>query len=146
MRLTAFTDYGLRTLMYLAISSQRGEPCASVQTIASALTLSPHHLAKVSQRLTQHGFVGARRGRAGGLVLAREPSALTVGEVVRALEPSDLVPCFESRDACSLARGCGLAGALAGAQEAFLSSLDHVTLADCIAQPKALVRLVARAR
>lgn len=146
MRLTSFTDYGLRTLMYLAISARRGEPCASVQTIAGALDVSPHHLAKVSQGLAQHGFVTARRGRDGGLVLACDPAALKVGQVVRALEPSELVPCFESADACSLTRGCGLAGALAGAQEAFLAHLDTVTLADCVVQPKALVQLVARAR
>jgi Rrf2 family nitric oxide-sensitive transcriptional repressor len=146
MRLTAFTDYGLRTLMYLAIASRRGTACASVQTIAEALDVSPHHLAKVSQSLAQHGVVSARRGRDGGLVLAREPATLSVGEVVRALEPSELVPCFESPDACSLTRGCGLAGALGGAQEAFLAHLDSVTLADCVVQPKALVRLIARAR
>jgi Rrf2 family nitric oxide-sensitive transcriptional repressor len=146
VRLTAFTDYGLRALMYLAISARRGEPCASVHTIAEALDVSPHHLAKVSQGLAQHGFVTARRGRDGGLVLVCDPAALTVGQVVRALEPSELVPCFESADACSLTPGCGLAGALAGAQEAFLRSLDAVTLADCVRKPKALVQLVARAR
>lgn len=146
MRLTAFTDYGLRTLMYLAISARQGEPCASVQAIAGALDVSVHHLAKVAQGLTQHGFVTTRRGRDGGLVLAHDPASLTVGAVVRALEPSELVPCFESADACSLTAGCGLAGALAGAQEAFLRSLDKVTLADCVRKPKALVQLVARAR
>jgi len=145
VRLTAFTDYGLRTLMYLTIASRRGTTCASVQTIAEALAVSPHHLSKVSQGLTLHGFIEARRGRDGGLVLIREPATLTVGEVVRALEPSELVPCFENPDACLMTRGCGLAGALAGAQRAFLSSLDAVTLADCVAQPQALVRLVARA-
>ena len=146
MRLTAFTDYGLRTLMYLAVASRRGDACVSVQTSAEALDVRPNHLAKVSQGLVQHGFVSSRRGRDGGLVLAHEPAAIRVGQVVRALEPRELVPCFESADACTLTRGCGLAGALASAHEAFLVSLDGVTLADCVAQPKALVRLVARAQ
>lgn len=143
MRLTAFTDYGLRALMYLAVSSQRGAPCASVQTLADALDVSPHHLAKVAQALSRHGFAETRRGRDGGLTLARDPRELRVGAVVRALEPSDLAPCFEDAGACTITRGCGLRGALARAQESFLAELDRVTLADCVAQPRALLQLVA---
>lgn len=145
MRLTAFTDYGLRALMYLAVASRRGTTCVSVQHLGEALDVSPHHLAKIAQALTRHGFAETRRGREGGLVLVSDPARLRVGDVVRALEPSDLVPCFDDPNACSITRGCGLRGALADAQQAFLAQLDKVTLADCVAEPGALVQLVGRA-
>jgi Rrf2 family nitric oxide-sensitive transcriptional repressor len=65
--------------------------------------------------------------------------------VVRALEPQDMAPCFDDPSACTITSGCGLRGALAGAQAAFLAELDAVTLAACVAEPRALVQLVGRA-
>lgn len=143
MRLTSFTDYGLRSLMYLAVAAERGTSCVSVQVMAEALDVSAHHLAKVAQALARHGFVESRRGRDGGLSLGRDAASIRVGAVVRALEPSDLVPCFVDEGACTITRGCGLRGALGAAQEAFLAALDPVTLADCVTRPRALAQLVA---
>ncbi len=142
MRLTTFCDYGLRTLMYLAVAHEGGQESVPTSAIAEDFGVSMSHLAKVAQSLVQHGFVTSKRGRDGGIRLFRSPTCIRVGEVVRALEPSDLVPCFERAEACPITGSCGLNSALARAQECFLASLDEVTLADCVVHPKGIERLI----
>ena len=132
MRLTAFTDYGLRVLMRLA-----DDPAASLTTeaLARELALSRHHLQKVVQALARAGWVATRRGAGGGFTLAVEPAALSVGAVVRRLEePQPLVECFRADGgACVLTPRCALRHRLARAREAFLADLDRTSLADCLA-------------
>ena len=134
MRLTAFTDFGLRALMRLA-----GEPDRSFSTgeIANEFDISRHHLVKVIGDLANAGFVSTQRGAGGGFRLAREPQAITVGEVVRVLEGRHaLVECFrDDGGACVLTPCCRLKGKLAAAREAFLHELDRTTLADCAYRP-----------
>lgn len=130
MRLAAFTDYGLRVLMRMA-----GAPDEAVSTgaLAEEFAISQHHLAKVVSDLVRGGFVKSRRGRSGGLTLARPAQTITVGEVVRHLEQRfAIVECFRADGgACVLKPQCFLRPRLAAAQEAFISELDKTTLADC---------------
>ena len=130
VRLAAFTDFGLRVLMRLA-----GSPGEAVSTgsIADEFAISQNHLAKVVTDLRRGGFVRSKRGRSGGLTLARSPQSITVGEVVRRLEERfALVECFRNDGgACVLRPGCRLRPQLAAAREAFLAELDKTTLADC---------------
>ncbi len=130
MRLNLHTDYALRLLMFLA---QRGDQ-AAVDEIAAAFGISRHHLMKVAQELTRQGFVVARRGRGGGLALARPAAEINLGEVVRALEPTgQFVECFDrSTNACTIAGACGLQGALNLALGDFLARLDRYSLADLV--------------
>ena len=130
MRLTTFTDFGLRALMRLA-----GEPDRSFSTgeIAAEFGISRHHLIKVVGDLAQAGFVTTQRGGGGGFRLARSAQAINLGEVVRALEARHaLVECFrEDGGNCVLKPRCRLKGKLASAREAFLRELERTTLADC---------------
>ncbi len=130
MRLTAFTDFGLRTLMRLA-----GDPERSFTTdeIATEFNISRNHLTKVVRDLAGTGYVRTRRGAGGGFRLARPPQSITLGEVVRRLEQRQaLVECFrEDGGACVLTPRCRLRAKLAAAREAFLKDLDATTLADC---------------
>jgi Rrf2 family nitric oxide-sensitive transcriptional repressor len=130
MRLTAFTDFGLRALMRLA-----GEPDRSFSTneIATELGISRNHLTKVIGDLARGGFITTRRGAGGGFRLARPSQAITLGQVVRALEQRQaLVECFrDDGGACVLTPRCRLKLRLAQAREAFLRELDATTLADC---------------
>ena len=130
MRLTTFTDFGLRALMRLA-----GEPDRSFSTgeIAAEFGISRHHLIKVVSDLAQAGFVTTQRGGGGGFRLARSAQAINLGEVVRALEARHaLVECFrEDGGNCVLMPRCRLKGKLASAREAFLRELERTTLADC---------------
>jgi Rrf2 family transcriptional regulator, nitric oxide-sensitive transcriptional repressor len=132
MQLTYFTDYALRTLLYLATQGERLIPIAE---ISAAYGISSHHLGKVANLLAREGLVEAVRGRGGGLRLARPAGQIKVGAVVRACEPNmHLVECFDKpRNTCPIAPVCGLARALAQAQEQFLASLDGHTLAELAA-------------
>lgn len=122
MRLTRFTDYALRLLIHLA--ERPGARC-TIAEVAAAQRVSEHHLGKVAHALARAGLVKAARGRMGGLSLARPADAITVGEVVRRLEPTDaLADCA----ACIEAPTCRLPGPLDGAKEAFLSHLDQVVI------------------
>jgi Rrf2 family nitric oxide-sensitive transcriptional repressor len=130
MRLTAYTDFGLRALMRLA-----GEPERSFTTdeIASEFEISRHHLIKVVRGLAEAGYVKTQRGAAGGFRLARPAGDITLGEVVRDLEQDQpIVECFrEDGGMCVLTPRCRLKKRLAAARQAFLDELDTTTLADC---------------
>ncbi len=137
MRLTAFTDFGLRALMRLA-----GEPDRSFSTheIATEFGISRNHLTKVVRDLADGGFVETQRGAGGGFRLARPPQTITLGEIVRALEQGQaLVECFRDDGGdCVLTPRCRLKQRLATAREAFMRELDKTTLAECAypASPK----------
>lgn len=130
MRLSSFTDYGLRVLMRLG-----GAPEQAISTgqIADEFEISQHHLAKVVQDLGRGGFVVSKRGRNGGLRLARPAQSISIGEVVRYLEQRfALVECFQADGgACVLRPLCRLKPRLAAAREAFMADLDRSTVADC---------------
>lgn len=133
MRLTMFTDYAVRLLMYVA---QRPERLCTIAEIARAYGISEAHLMKVTHRLGQHGWLRTVRGRGGGLRLAHAPTQINLGAVVRAIEPDfALVECFASQGTCSLSPECRLAHALRGAMGDFLAHLDVYTLADLLPEP-----------
>ncbi len=129
MRLTQFTDFGLRALMILA-----GQPRRSFTTeeIAARAGVSRNHMVKIVRELARGGFIRTRRGKGGGFVLARDAAEITLGQVARQLEAgSALVECFRADGGdCRLTSGCGLRCHLERAQEAFFASLDAVPLAD----------------
>jgi Rrf2 family nitric oxide-sensitive transcriptional repressor len=130
MRLTSYTDFGLRALMRLA-----GEPGRSFTTeeIAGEFEISRHHLIKVVRGLAEAGYVTTQRGAAGGFRLARPAEAITLGQVVRDLEEDQpMVECFRADGgACVLTPRCRLKRRLAAARQAFLDELDATTLAEC---------------
>lgn len=136
MRLTTLTDYSLRMLIHLAIKPGGR---ATIAEVATAYGVSEAHLMKVAHLLGQAGHVTTVRGRGGGLMLARQANAITVGQVVRTMEPDlDLVPCFGS-GSCALLPVCQLKRTLHEAREAFLAVLDATTIAD-LAQPAGRLR------
>ncbi len=140
MRLTSFTDYSLRTLIYLALRPDRQ---ATIADIAGAYDISANHLMKVVHRLAKAGDVATLRGQHGGLRLARPATAINVGDVVRRTEPDmALVPCFGEGQRCVIQDGCVLQHALGDALGAFLAVLDRYTLADLVAPQQALVGLL----
>lgn len=141
MRLNLHTDYGLRILMYLAEDGRQ----ASVDTIAAEFGVSRHHLMKVAQQLAALGYVEARRGRGGGLMLAQRPQDIVVGAVVRALESTGgFVECLSAQgNTCPIVPCCGLQGALRLALEDFMARLDRYTLADLAPDRTRFARLLA---
>lgn len=128
MQLDKFTDYALRVLMALTVRAPDRVPASE---IAAVYGLSEHHIAKVASALVKAGFAVSERGRSGGLQLAREPSEITVGQVVRALKAdTPVVECIGSDKSCRILPACGLRTPLQEAREAFFAALDPYTLED----------------
>lgn len=129
MRLTSFTDYGLRMLMRMASAPERA---FSTAELAGEFDLSRNHLSKIMQRLAQGGIITTRRGGGGGAVLARAAQQIRLGTVVRLLEEGQaLVECFDLDGGdCSITGCCRLKTRLRSAETAFLNDLDRSTLAD----------------
>ena len=139
MRLTRYTDFALRVLLYLGA---RPEGLASIASISRAYGVSQNHLMKVVNDLANAGYVATVRGRSGGVRLGRDPAAINIGEVVRHTEDSfQVVDCMS----CVIAPVCGLSGALDDAVKAFLGVLDGYTLADLMTTRAALNDIFARA-
>jgi Rrf2 family transcriptional regulator, nitric oxide-sensitive transcriptional repressor len=136
MRLTSWTDYSLRVLMYCAACAQREQP-PTVGEIAEAHGISRSHLTKIVMTLAGLGLLETTRGRGGGLRLLRPAHQIVLGEVVRQTETDfTLVECFDgAHNTCRLDGQCRLKGALHEAMAAYLRVLDGVTLADLVAPP-----------
>jgi Rrf2 family nitric oxide-sensitive transcriptional repressor len=131
MKLTQFTDFGLRALILLA---SRKDEVLSATVIADHFKVSRHHMAKVLQELAAAGYLEGIRGAQGGVRLARDPREIRVGDVVRTLDRDQaLVECFrEGWNDCVLLPRCQLKGMLARAKQGFLRELDRYTISDCL--------------
>jgi Rrf2 family nitric oxide-sensitive transcriptional repressor len=143
MRLTVYTDYSLRVLMYVALHPQRRP---TIGEIASTYGISKNHVMKVVHQLGVAGYVETLRGQSGGMRLARSPETIILGEVVRRTEPDlALMPCFgDANGACVLTPACKLRRALQEALAAFLAVLDQYSLADLVDNPQVLQGLLTQ--
>lgn len=141
MRLTIYTDYALRMLVYLSVNR---EGLSSVGDIAASYGISKNHLLKVAQELSAKKFIETVRGNGGGVRLARAPHLISVGDVVRATE-SDMfvVSCFDpAGTGCRIESACVLQSALKDAMDAFFRVLDRYTVADLMVSRPQLQRLL----
>lgn len=129
MRLSDYTDYTLRVLMYCATHCER---LVTIAEIADSHRISKNHLMKIVNDLGRQGVIETTRGRGGGLRLLKAPKDIRVGDVLRATETDfRLVECFEaSSDSCMLTPSCRLKGVLGNALRAYFAELDAVSLAD----------------
>ena len=129
MRFTTYTDYALRTLMYLAAVNQR----AKAQDVADVYGISAHHVAKAVNQLARLGYVRSVRGIGGGIELAREPADIPLGEVISAFEGSThLLDCVQIENVCSIQSFCKLKGVLAEAERIQMEYLNRMTLQDVV--------------
>lgn len=130
MRLTTFSDYALRVLMYAAAA---GDRLITIEETAKTYNISRGHLMKVVNILTRTGYLKGVRGRSGGFTLGEPPAAINLGAVVRATEPDfALVECFATGNQCIITKRCQLPGVLNEALNAFVHTLDRYTLADIL--------------
>ncbi|MBK7473898.1 MAG: Rrf2 family transcriptional regulator [Betaproteobacteria bacterium] len=143
MRLTVFSDYTLRVLMYLALDRSR---LATIPEIAQAYGISGNHLMKVVHQLARAGIVESVRGKGGGVRLARAPEEIRLGEIVRTSEgDAPIVECLSQEPhGCRIASSCRLQGILVDAFDALYVALDRHTLADLVERPRGLQRALVR--
>ena len=126
MKLTLFTDYSMRVLLYLGA---RPERLCSIAEVAQGYRISNNHLMKVVNQLAREGYIESVRGRSGGIRLGRAPEDINLGALIRTTEDGfDLVDC----GGCVVAPACGVTGVLGEALGAFLAVLDRYTLADML--------------
>ena len=128
MQLTKHTDLALRVLMYLAVNPGA---LAKIKDISTVYKVSQNHLVKVVHKLVLLGYVHSTRGRGGGVILAKNPKAISVGEIVKKMENSiEIIDC--KKENCPLMSNCLLKRALNVATNDFLSSLDKQTIHDLV--------------
>jgi Rrf2 family nitric oxide-sensitive transcriptional repressor len=140
MRLTRYTDYGLRVLLYLGM---KREGLSTIPEIAARYAISENHLTKIVNELARLGHVRTVRGRNGGMALGRPPAEINIGALVRQLENDmALVECFETGNTCPITGDCRLQKVLGRALAAFLAVLDEVTLADLLVQPAGMMQML----
>lgn len=141
MKLTTFTDYSLRVLIYLAADPTRR---ATIAEIAASFGVSENHLIKVIHFLGRQGWIDTVRGKGGGILLAIPPEQVIVGRVVRDTEGAAVpAECFsEDGGHCAIATCCRLKGVLEQAVTAFHAVLDRYTLADLSRNRQALGKVL----
>jgi Rrf2 family nitric oxide-sensitive transcriptional repressor len=129
MQLRKSSDYSLRVLIFLA---RRQGVHTTIRDVAQAHAISESHLMKVVQKLAKRGYVRTLRGKGGGISLARSPGKISVGDIVRDVEPFTPAECFVPgyRGSCKLYPNCRLRRALCSAQSSFLATLDEYSLND----------------
>ncbi|MDX1490454.1 MAG: Rrf2 family transcriptional regulator [Pseudohongiellaceae bacterium] len=133
MRLTSYTDYALRVLLYTGAAGET----VTISRISAAFDISKDHLRKVVHALAQAGFVTTTQGRSGGITLARPPEAINIRDVVEKFETTVLVECFDPEtNTCQIDGMCGLKHALFKAQSEFLNTLGEYTLSDFLKSKK----------
>ena len=133
MQLTLHTDYALRVLIYLA---QKQDGLTTITDVTDFYKISRNHLVKVVHHLSLENFIHTTRGKHGGMRLARRPELISIGAVVRRMEPNfDIVECFDTRNApCAVTPVCALKEVLYQAGNEFLAVLDKYTVADAVHQ------------
>lgn len=134
MKLSLFSDYSLRVLMFAALKGGTFQ----LDEVATAFRISRHHVAKIVQGLSRLGYLDTRRGRGGGIQLARLPEDIRIGKLVRETEDQHaIVECFDlATNTCRISGSCRLKGALATALRVFYDSLDEHTLRDFTVGPQ----------
>jgi Rrf2 family nitric oxide-sensitive transcriptional repressor len=139
MRLTRYTDYAIRVLIFLG--ARPGELC-SIRGISEAYSISQNHLMKVVQDLAAAGFIESVRGRGGGIRISKPAESINLGRLLRHTEGlTDLLECTT----CIVNRACGMPSILSEATAAFVAVFDKYSVADLVRRRPELVMLLSPA-
>ena len=133
MRLTSYTDYALRVLLYTGAAGR----LVTISNISDSFGISKEHLRKVVHALAQFGYLTTTQGRNGGIILAKPASEINIRDIVLLFETTPLVECFSGgSNTCQINGMCGLKNILAKAQKNFLDTLGAYYLSDLIKNPR----------
>lgn len=144
MRLTHYTDYAIRTLMYLALLPDP-KKLTTINAVAEAYQIPKNHLMKIVHQLATLGYIESVRGKRGGIRLAKNSKDINIGELIRHTEPDfNLVACFEQdpKNPCTISPECRLKHMFAQANHAFLKVLDSYCLADTLSNPEHMMQML----
>ncbi len=139
MRLSTFSDYTIRSLVYLALQPER----STIADISSAYQISENHLMKVIHFLSQQGYIQTVRGKGGGMRLQQLPETIVLGELLRQTEGTEnLLTCLSQQSDCCIQPACRMVSILKEAEQAFFSQLDQYTLADLLLTRQPLMQIL----
>ncbi|MFB9134639.1 nitric oxide-sensing transcriptional repressor NsrR [Vibrio sp. AK197] len=142
MQLTSFTDYALRTLIYVA--SLNDERLTNISEITELLGVQRSHMMKIVNKLAQLDYLETIRGRHGGIRLKMPAEQIYVGKLMRDIEPLNLINC--SPEFCSITSACRLKNKIEQAKVAFLSELDECSILSLVENNEELMILLAPAK
>ncbi|MBE7535629.1 MAG: Rrf2 family transcriptional regulator [Anaerolineales bacterium] len=131
MQITRQADYALRAILHLTRASQ-GKRISTSQ-IAKAQCIPSSFLAKIISQLSIAGLLHTSRGARGGIALARDPSQITMLEVIEAIDgPVQLNVCVDRVGLCALEENCAMQLVWREAQDALTTQLRSATFAQFI--------------
>ncbi|TXH62971.1 MAG: Rrf2 family transcriptional regulator [Tolumonas sp.] len=129
MQLTLFTDYALRTLVFLALQPE--QHLSTITEVADRFSISRNHVVKIVHQLGMKGYIDTIRGKHGGIRLARASAEINLGDLIADMENmSCLMDC--QREGCRLSPGCRFQSIMRKAMRAFMAVLAEFTLADLV--------------
>ncbi len=134
--LTAKGKYGLKALVHLAALTP-GETTQALD-IADANNIPKKFLDAILGDLRNAGVVHSKKGPGGGYMLARSPSDIKVGSVIRALDgPLAPIACasrtaYQACRDCDDVKECAIRVTMTKVRDAMSEILDRVTIADML--------------
>ena len=131
MKLSTRGRYGIHAMYELALNADAGP--VPIKAIAERQDVPEAYLEQLMAVLKRAGLVTSARGAQGGYALSRPPEAITVGQVLRALEGGlNLVDCLAEESACGKACGCPSRIVYQKLQDGLNQLADSITLKDMI--------------
>ena len=141
MRITKFSDYALRVLIYLA--SKPKDDLTTIPQLAKSYSISTNHVRMVVHKLGQLGYLNGVQGKGGGFELAQDPDEILIGDVFRETEKDlFIVECFNPEGKCPIVNACKLQHILADAMNAFFDTLNQYTLTDITSNKRSILKLI----
>lgn len=142
MQLTLFTDYALRSLIFLAAHPERS---SSVKEIAEHYGISRNHLVKIIHKMATLCLIETSKGKGGGVRLGHDPEAMRLGVIVSKIESMEIVECFNrDNNTCRISEVCRLKHILHEASQSFMQTLNKYTVADAARNQSLIGSLLSR--
>jgi Rrf2 family protein len=137
LRLSKKADYALLSLRHLAAHADRG--AVSTRELAESYDIPPELLAKVLQRLVRARLLESHQGTRGGYVLGRPAEAMSVAEVIQAIDgPLTVTACSEIDHSCDQFSKCNIRDPLWRIKDRIVSALSSTSVADLAADMPAV--------
>jgi Rrf2 family protein len=136
--LTRKSKYGLKAMLMLAEEPDR-QPVL-IADLAERQQLPRKFLEAILLELKRHGLLQSKKGKGGGYFLGRDPSEVTIGQVIRILDgPLALIPCVSQTaymkcEECLDEQTCGIRLAMKEVRDATAQILDNTSLVALNAQ------------
>ena len=131
MKLSTKSRYGLRAMLFLALTRREG--VVMTREIAEGQNLPETYLEQLMLSMRKAGLVSSVRGAKGGYMLAKRPEDITLAHIVVALEGSlNIADCADVPNCCTMPDSCALKDVFAEVNDALYSALDDISLADLV--------------